>query len=88
MPEHREKDVARWILVESKKVMSDWSLKNPDLELMGFAAVIQSSILHGSEIHRFPRWPITGMSVMSYTKDGDQVRMVWFDHAVLPKGGG
>ncbi|TNE57449.1 MAG: hypothetical protein EP340_08595 [Alphaproteobacteria bacterium] len=85
VPEFREHDLARWLIVDSKSVLSHWSQQNPKQQVMGLAVVIQSNILQHSEIHQYPRWPQTGLSVSGYTTDGDQLRMVWFDHALLPK---
>jgi hypothetical protein len=63
------------------EVLKAWSLDHPDEMLKGMAAVIQSPEL--SEKCRDPVWPRTGLTVIGYTPRGEQIRLVWFDHARL-----
>jgi hypothetical protein len=63
------------------EVLEAWSLDHPDELLKGMAAVIQSPEL--SEKSRVPVWPRTGLTVIGYTPRGEQIRLVWFDHARL-----
>lgn len=85
VPEHREHDLARWMMVDAKEILADWSKEHPEEKVMGMVTIVQSRVMQHSELVRYPRWPQVGMNLIAYTTEGDQVRMVWFDHALLAK---
>jgi hypothetical protein len=83
-PDHREKDAARWLMVRCKEYVGAWSKENQELGVRGMAVVVQSPKL--VPIARDPVWENTLLGLVGFTKEGDQVRLTWFDHVKFPDG--
>ena len=69
------------ILKASRNVLERWSLEAPQEQVQGVAAVIQAANIE--EMKRLPKWPRSGLDLVGYTQDGQQIRVAWFDHARL-----
>jgi hypothetical protein len=80
-PAHRRRHLAVEIAKASRNVLEQWSLEAPQEKVQGMAAVIQAATL--DELKRLPQWPRSGLNLVGYTQDGQQIRVAWFDHARL-----
>lgn len=80
-PQARRHRVAWDLVVQAYKDLEAWAAENPDEKMMGMGVVIQSRAL--AEFSRQPVWPQTGLTVIGYTKTGQQIRVAWFKHALL-----
>lgn len=80
-PEHRRRHLALEILKSTRTVLERWSLEAPQEKVQGVAAVIQAANIE--EMKRLPTWPRSGLNLVGYTEDGQQIRVAWFDHARL-----
>jgi hypothetical protein len=82
-PAARRKDVAARIIGHTRTVLEAWSADNPQEQLLGMVAVLQSHELR--EKQREPIWPIYGidLNLAGYTPGGEQIRVGWFRHARL-----
>lgn len=81
LPEFRQQGVARALAVRCRDTLSDWSRRNPEAHACGMATVVESPLL--SEFAKLPQWPASGLSLIGYTEQGQQLRIVWFEHARL-----
>lgn len=78
-PEFRRHSVSRKISGHSREVLEKWSFDRPEEEVMGMATVVQND-----EIKAKPRgaiWRSSGLTLVGYTNDGEEIRVAWFDHA-------
>jgi hypothetical protein len=80
-PAHRERDIARRLAVYSRDLLAAWSQGNPAEKVMGLAAVVESPNLEA--ISKLPVWPASRLTLAGYNDRGNQVRIVWFEHASL-----
>jgi hypothetical protein len=80
-PEHRRRHFAVSLIVAAKGLLEQWSLENPQENVKGVAAFIQAANIE--ELKRLPVWPRSGLSLVGYTTDGQQIRVAWFEHARL-----
>ena len=80
-PEHRRAHLATSLTVFSRDVLSTWSKQHPEEGVLGMAAIIESPYL--AELSRIPVWPASGLRLIGYTNNGQQIRVVWFEHARL-----
>ena len=62
-------------------MLERWSLEAPQEKVQGVAAVIQAD--NFEEMKRRPKWPGSGLNLVGYTEEGQQIRVAWFDHARL-----
>ena len=80
--EYRRSGVATELAVRCKGVMAAWSTTHPAANLAGFGTIVESP--HLTRLTTRPIWPRTGMILVGHTQRGLQIRLVWFEHAVLP----
>jgi hypothetical protein len=80
-PAFRQQGVARSLAVYSRDLLAGWSKDHPEEAVVGMAAVVESPTL--DELSRLPVWPASGLTLMGYTENNLQIRIVWFDHAAL-----
>lgn len=80
-PEHRRRHFGESLLVSTKQLLEQWSLENPQEKVQGVAAFIQAANI--DELKRRPVWPKSRMTLVGHTNDGQQIRVVWFEHALL-----
>ncbi|MDO8421585.1 MAG: hypothetical protein Q7S99_05435 [Parvibaculum sp.] len=78
-PAFRMNAVGREIMVETHKMIENWALNNPDENLAGMAAVMQVP-----GVGKRPVGRSTGMVLVGYTPDNEQVRAAWFEHFRVP----
>ena len=78
-PKERMHRLATAITNFSRELLETWSLDNPQEEIQGLGAVIQSREL--VEVQPFAVYPQTGLSFIGYTQEGFQMRVRWFKHA-------
>ena len=81
VPEYRQQSVATELAVRCLKALAAWSEENPQENVKGMGAIIESALL--TEKSRQPVWPKTGLTVVGYTPKGEQIRLAWFKHARL-----
>jgi len=77
----RIQDIASRLAVYSRDLLEAWSRDNPDQQVMGMGAVIQSRDL----VKNIPEavWPDTKLAFIGYTQEGYQMRVFWFAHATV-----
>jgi hypothetical protein len=80
-PAHRRRHLGESILLSSRGLLERWSLATPQENVKGVAAVVQAANIE--ELKRLPVWPKTGLNLVGYTVDGQQIRVSWFEHARL-----
>jgi hypothetical protein len=80
-PDCRRGGVCANISCFSRDVIEDWSLANPYEQVMGFAATVQAPELMMKQ--REPVWTENGLFLVGFTPRGQQLRAVWFRHAVI-----
>jgi hypothetical protein len=78
-PEFRRHSVARKIAGHSREVLEQWSYDHQGEGVLGMATVVQSEDLVGKP--RRAIWRTSGLALVGYTDDGEQIRVAWFDHA-------
>jgi hypothetical protein len=83
-PEYRQQHIARRLAVYSRDLLSSWSRENPAEHVLGLATAVESPDL--AEFGKLPVWSASGLTLIGYTEAGAQLRVVWFDHAVLGHG--
>jgi hypothetical protein len=75
----RNQQIATKLAVFSRDLLEEWSRENPQEEIQGMGAVIQSRAL--VENVPVPVYPDTKLSLFGYTNEGFQMRVYWFAHA-------
>ncbi len=81
LPEYRRKSVARQLTINCRNTLEAFSTENPTASAAGMAVIVESPAL--SEISRRAIWPTTGLNLVGYTSQGQQVRVAWFKEALL-----
>lgn len=79
-PEFRRHSVARKIAGHSREVLEQWAYDH-DQGVMGMATVVQSEDLVGKP--RRAVWRTSGLTLVGFTDEGEQIRVAWFDHAAV-----
>lgn len=79
----RHKRVSTALSLYAFDVLERWSLENPEDQLMGIGAVIQSRALVEHDNHAV--WPDTKLTFVGYTNEGYQFRVRWFTHGTIPR---
>jgi len=74
---YRRRHIATNLVVRCKLVMAQWSLDNPQEELLAFCTVVESRHLR----RKNPKWERSGLMLVGYRQDGLQIRLAWFKHA-------
>jgi GNAT superfamily N-acetyltransferase len=80
-PAYRQQGLARNLTVYSRDSLAGWSKDHPEEAVVGMAAVVESPKL--DELGKQPVWPASGLTLMGYTQNDLQIRIVWFEHAAL-----
>lgn len=78
-PAFRMNAVGRDIMVETHTMIENWALNNPDEKLAGMAAIFQVPGVGERPVTRS-----TGMTLVGYTPENEQVRVAWFKHFRVP----
>jgi len=79
-PSFRRSPFSLQVTEESRKLMEQWSLGNPQEGVMGLAAAIESRLLARHMPSVF--WPAE-LIFMGYMPNGQQLRVAWFKHATV-----
>jgi GNAT superfamily N-acetyltransferase len=79
-PHHRRSGLATDLLLRSRELVEAWARDNPEEGVMGLAAVIENV---GLDIAARPVWPRSRMTLIGHTPAGLQIRLSWFDHALV-----
>jgi len=80
-PDCRKAGLCANISCYSRDVIERWSLANPNEQVMGFGATVQAPELMMKQ--RQPYWTENGLTLVGFTPNGQQLRVVWFRHAVI-----
>ncbi|ABS63132.1 hypothetical protein Plav_1513 [Parvibaculum lavamentivorans DS-1] len=79
-PDYEQQDVAIGLASRCRDLLEEWSIAHPQAGLAGMAAIYQSP--------KLGHYPIgeSGLTLIGYTPEGFQVRVVWFNHLPLTEG--
>jgi hypothetical protein len=85
--DHRRHHLSYQISGRSREVLEQWSLEHPEEEICGMAANIEASQYRSGK-QREPMWPEYDLNLnfVGYNNKGQQLRVAWFKHAILPEG--
>ena len=77
LPDYSQQTVAIGLATECREILRAWSIANPAERLAGMAAVYQSP--------KLGHYPIgeSGLTLIGYTREGYQMRVIWFNHLRL-----
>ncbi len=81
LPEYRRQSIARQLTINCRDNLQDWVIDNPEGAGAGMAVVVESPAL--AELSHQAIWPTTGLNLVGYTQQGQQVRVVWFKNIRL-----
>ena len=77
-PEFRRTHAQVALALPTMTLLEDWAKANPEEKVAGLIAFVEPGAW--GEAARMPRGPYFGWTLVAYTHDGKQVRVVWFDH--------
>jgi hypothetical protein len=77
-PEFRRTHAQVALAVPTMPGLEAWAKANPEEKVAGLIAFVEPGAW--GEAARMPRGPHFGWTLVAYTHDGKQVRVVWFDH--------
>jgi hypothetical protein len=77
-PEFRRTHAQIALARPAMTLLEDWARANPEEKIAGMIAFVEPGAW--GEAARMPRGPYFGWTLVAYTHDGKQVRVVWFDH--------
>jgi hypothetical protein len=78
-PEYRRHSISRKIAGHSKEVLEEWSFEHQDQGVLGMGTVLQNEEMASRS--RAAIWRTSGLVLVGYTDEGEQIRVAWFDHA-------
>jgi hypothetical protein len=78
-PGRRREGYAAELAWRTRDALEAWSAAHREQKLMGMGCLVQGAELSAKKAQ--PKWPISGMYLVGYTDQGDQIRVVWFKHA-------
>jgi hypothetical protein len=77
-PEFRRTHAQVALAMPSMTTLEDWAKAHPEEKIAGMIAFVEPGAW--SEAARLPRGPYFGWTLVAYTGNGHQVRVIWFDH--------
>jgi hypothetical protein len=77
-PEFRRSHAQVALAGPTMGALEDWAKANPQEKIAGLIAFVEPGAW--GEAARMPLGPHFGWTLIAYTKNGYQVRVVWFDH--------
>lgn len=77
-PDHRGAGIAVQLTRFCKNLLEKWAEDHPEEGVMGMTAVLEG-YKAGRTLEPF--WPVSGLTLIGYTPQGHQLRIVWFKHA-------
>jgi hypothetical protein len=79
-PAYRGRRLTDRLMIDGHDELGLWSKAHPEERLAGCAAIYQNKVLGRSPVEP------SGLSLIGYTPQGDQLRVLWFDHHRLRSG--
>ena len=73
-PAWRGRRLTDRLMIDGHDELGRWSKEHPEEGLAGCAAIYQNKVLGRSPVEP------SGLSLIGYTPQGDQLRVLWFDH--------
>lgn len=80
----RQGGLAIRLTIESQSALEQWSKANPPENVLGMKIVVENAAIISNKRGRQPIWAATGQTLVGLDRNGNQVRVKWFDHALLP----
>lgn len=77
-PEFRRSHAQVALGIPSITTLTDWARVHPEEKVAGMIAFVEAGAW--GEAARMPVGPFFGWTLVAYTGDGKQVRVIWFDH--------
>jgi len=77
-PEFRRTHAQLALAGPTMSELEEWAKANPEEKVAGLIAFVEPGAW--GEAARMPKGPYFGWTLIAYTKNGHQVRVVWFDH--------
>lgn len=77
-PEFRRSHAQIALAGPSMTTLAEWAKANPEEKIAGMIGFVKPGAW--GEAARMPVGPFYGWQLVAYTHDGQQVRVVWFDH--------
>jgi hypothetical protein len=77
-PEFRRTHAQLALAAPSMTLLEDWAKANPEEKVAGLIAFVEPGAW--GEAASMPLGPYFGWTLVAYTQNGFQVRVVWFDH--------
>lgn len=78
VPEFRRSYAQVSLGIPSITALTEWAKANPEEKIAGMIAFVEPGAW--GEAARMPTGPFFGWTLVAYTQDGKQVRVIWFDH--------
>jgi hypothetical protein len=79
--EVRTEKLVNDIIVLGRDLLENWSLENPQEEVMGIGRIVPSR--NADERKRIPIWEPSKLTLIGFTPTGAQIRVAWFKHATV-----
>lgn len=77
LPDYEQQEIAIRLAINCRDTLEAWALEHPGEKLCGMAAVYQSPKLGPTPVGK------SGLTLIGYTPQGFQHRIVWFPHIRL-----
>jgi hypothetical protein len=81
-PDFRRSHAQIALALPVKGILEDWAKAHPEEQVAGVIGFVEPGAW--GEFARLPVAPIWAWTLVAYTHDGHQVRVVWFDHYRVP----
>ncbi len=80
-PQYRRQSIARQLTINCRDNLQEWVTANPQGAAAGMAVVVESPVF--AKLSHQPTWSGPNLSLVGYTQQGQQVRVVWFKDILL-----
>jgi len=77
-PDFRRTHAQVALALPTMPFLEEWAKAHPEERIAGLIGFVEPGAW--GEAARLPRGPYFGWTLVGYTQDGQQVRVVWFDH--------
>jgi len=74
VPKFGRQDIARHLAVHCRDTIREWSIAHPEEQISGMMAFYQAKGMGRTPVG------FSGLTLIGYSPEGYQVRLVWFDH--------
>jgi len=82
--EMRQKNLALFLVSQSRPPLEEWSAANPQEQVMGMGTITQTHVWD----EQGPRpaiGPDSGLVFIGWTANNEHMRVAWFKHATIPR---